>query len=508
MTSNSKIEDLDELATVLHTLQVEGEKIVHCHGVFDLLHVGHIRYFEEARAMGDVLVVTLTQDQFVNKGPNRPAFSQELRAHAIASLEAVDYVAINRWPTSVETIQLLRPDIYVKGGEFKDELDLDGAVSQEAQTIRDIGGEIRFTDDTVTFSSSNLLNRYISPFSEETIQYLATFRQQHTLDEVLDWLERIATLKPVVVGEAIIDEYVFGVGIGKSTKDPVLAVHQQSIEAYVGGSLAIANHLAGLCNQVALIAQLGENDRDESFVRQGLHPHVNPVFLTKPHSPTIHKRRIVDRYSGNKLLEIYVMNADFTTEEDEIQLCRTLENALPAHDVAVVADYGHGMLTPASIDVLCRSASFLAVNVQSNAGNHGFNPVSKYRRADYICLASYEIDIETRHRQGPVKDRIMELAERIDCSRFTVTLGKDGSIHLEREVGFTHVPALATRVHDRVGAGDAVLAVTSLLVHLGAPWDIVGFIGNAAGAHLVAELGNRVPLDRTVLSKQITALMK
>ena len=70
------------------------------------------------------------------------------------------------------------------------------------------------------------------------------------------------------------------------------------------------------------------------------------------------------------------------------------------------------------------------------------------------------------------------------------------------------MPALASRVLDRVGAGDAVLAVTALLVKLGAPWDIVGFVGNAAGAQMVAELGNRVPLDRIALSKHIVALLK
>ena len=102
--TNPKIKDLDELAVLIGELKSRGKKVVLSHGIFDLLHVGHIRHFEQARRMGDVLVVTLTQDHLVNKGPHRPAFPQELRAESVASLSSVDYVAVNRWPRSVETI--------------------------------------------------------------------------------------------------------------------------------------------------------------------------------------------------------------------------------------------------------------------------------------------------------------------------------------------------------------------------------------------------------------------
>lgn len=85
----------------------------------DLLHIGHIRYLEKAKRLGDILVVTVTPDCYVNKGPHRPAFPDLLRAEAIAALDAVDYVAINEWPTAVETLDLLRPDVYAKGAEFR-----------------------------------------------------------------------------------------------------------------------------------------------------------------------------------------------------------------------------------------------------------------------------------------------------------------------------------------------------------------------------------------------------
>ena len=107
----SKFRTLEELAQLIIRLKGRGKRVVLCHGVFDLLHIGHIRHFEQARRLGDVLVVTVTPDPFVNKGSHRPVFPEQLRGEAIAALDAVNYVAINRWPTAEETIRLLKPDI-------------------------------------------------------------------------------------------------------------------------------------------------------------------------------------------------------------------------------------------------------------------------------------------------------------------------------------------------------------------------------------------------------------
>src|SRR5215510_1323536 len=115
MDTGTKIKKVDELARALEPLRAAGKKIVHCHGVFDLLHIGHIKHLEAARKLGDLLVVTLTPDRFVNKGPHRPAFPERLRAEALASLSCVSFVAVNEWPTAVETIERLRPNFYVKG---------------------------------------------------------------------------------------------------------------------------------------------------------------------------------------------------------------------------------------------------------------------------------------------------------------------------------------------------------------------------------------------------------
>lgn len=158
-----KIKLIAELSQIINKLKAEGKKIVHCHGCFDLMHPGHIKYFQAAKKMGDVLAVTVTPDRYVDKGPGRPVFNENLRAEAIAALECVDYVAINKWPTAEETLRLLRPDIYVKGQEFQNLEDKTGKIQKEFKVIQEIGAELRFTNEIV-FSSTKLLNQY---FREE-----------------------------------------------------------------------------------------------------------------------------------------------------------------------------------------------------------------------------------------------------------------------------------------------------------------------------------------------------
>jgi len=156
-----KIFPLDALAPILADLKRRGKLIVHCHGCFDLMHPGHIKYFQAAKAMGDILVVTVSPDRYVDKGPGRPACSETLRTESIAALECVDYVALNQWPTAVETLRLLRPDFYVKGQEFETLEDKTGKLQREYAVVQEIGAEIRFTHEVV-FSSTRLLNTYFS----------------------------------------------------------------------------------------------------------------------------------------------------------------------------------------------------------------------------------------------------------------------------------------------------------------------------------------------------------
>jgi rfaE bifunctional protein nucleotidyltransferase chain/domain len=510
MRPTSKIKSLEALAKELASLRSKaaGTTVVQCHGVFDLMHIGHIRHFEEAKGLGDVLVVTITPDRFVNKGPHRPAFPEDLRAETIAALGCVDYVAVNEWPTAVETVKLLRPDVYAKGPDYRDSgADITGKIIEEADAVSAIGGRVAFTDDIV-FSSSNLVNRYLPVYSKEVREYLSGFSQRHRSDEVLGYLEGAKMLKVLLVGEAIIDEYQHCVAIGKSAKEPILAAQYLWTEKYAGGILAVANHAANFCDDVGMVSMLGAVNPQNDFIEQNLNSNIEPVFLHKDDSPTIVKRRFVESYLSQKLFEVYEINDDELTEVQDRELCGILEEMVPKFDVVVVADYGHGMLTDNAIEVLTDRARVLAVNTQANAGNKGFNTISKYPRADFVCLASHEIALEERNRKSDYRDMALSVTERLNCDRIIVTLGKVGSLCYSKDEGFFEIPAFAGQVVDSMGAGDAMLSVASLCIAQNAPMEVVGFIGNVVGAQAVATMGHRTSVERVPLMKHIDALMK
>jgi rfaE bifunctional protein nucleotidyltransferase chain/domain len=155
----SKVLALDDIVRRLEVPRREGRRIVHCHGCFDLMHIGHIRHLEAARAMGDVLVVTVTADAYVKKGEGRPAFTEEERAESLAALACVDFVSINREPTAAAAIRRLRPDYYVKGPVAEDPGGRSASLRLEIETVRAVGGDVRFTHEGV-FSSTALLKAH------------------------------------------------------------------------------------------------------------------------------------------------------------------------------------------------------------------------------------------------------------------------------------------------------------------------------------------------------------
>lgn len=503
-----KIKTIEELAGITKKLRDQGKKVVHCHGVFDLLHIGHIRYFSQARRLGDVLVVTITPDCHVDKGPNRPAFTEALRSEAIASLSCVDYVAVNLQPTAEEALRLLKPDFFVKGSEFKEiTSDRTGKIGKEAKVVEEIGATLAFTEDIV-FSSSNLINRYMSNFSDEVEKYLSLFRKRWRLEEVLDVLDKMSSLKVMVIGDTIIDEYQYCEALGKSSKDPVLALKYESHELFAGGVLAIANHVANFTDQVTLISVLGEHNNHEDFIRSQLHAHVSPRFAVQPGAPTLVKRRFIDGYSLNKMFEVYVMDGSHLPEEVDRKLCEQIEKEISNYDLVIAADFGHGAISNAVVELLKEKANFLCVNTQANAGNRGFHAASRYPNADYVCIAEHEARLEMRDLKSALRPLTHHLSDRLNCSRLVVTCGKKGCAISDRDGEFMKVPSFTSNVVDRVGAGDAFLSITAGAAALNTPSEITAFLGNVAGSLAVAILGNKKAIDKAAVEKYIVSLMK
>ncbi len=506
-TAPHKVLALDELAEQLDTIRGT-QRIVHCHGVFDLLHIGHVRYLEAAAKLGDILVVTITPDQYVNKGPNRPAFPAELRAEHVAALGCVTWAAVNRWPTAIEPIGMLKPDLYVKGSEYRNESgDVSGAITKEREAVEAAGGQLTFTDDIV-FSSSNLLNRFMPQLPSSTQRWLDGFNERYGIDHVTAAFEAARPIRLLVIGEAIIDEYLHCESIGKSSKEPTLVVKSGKRERMAGGILAVANNAAACCDSVHVVTQLGDRDPQRSFCREHLCDGVSPTFLTRIDAPTIMKRRYVDSYFRNKLFEVYQVNDAPLSREDNEAFLAALKPAVAEADAVLVVDFGHSLMTPEAVELVCDSARFLAVNVQANAGNLGFNLIGKYPRADLLCVAQNELRLEFRDKTGDLHNLLEAAGHKLGAAAAVCTRGKHGCLTWSKTHGRSHLPAVAAKVVDRVGAGDTFLSILAPVVAAGAPLEVAAFLASVAGAEAVATVGHRRSLDRVALLKHATTLLK
>jgi len=506
-----KILPLDAAAARLDLMRRGGRKIVHCHGCFDLLHIGHIKHLQAARQMGDALVVTVTSDRYVDKGPGRPVFGERLRAEALAALDCVDLVAITGSPTAVDAIRLLRPDYYVKGQEFETLPRWPVRLAAEIDAVQEVGGQMRFTHEEVFSSTALLRDHAIRPVAGSTgaaaRRFLDGLRARHALDDVLAGLAALRDLRALVIGETIIDEYCYCEPLGTSPAQTIVTMKQVRHERHAGGALACANHVAGFCRVVDLVTVLGQEDMLEPFARAHLRPNVTPRFVVRPDAPTITKRRYVSDSPLTKLFEVARLDDTPMPTAREDGMLAELHAALPGYDVVIVADYGHGFLSPRAAALLGARARVLAVNTQANAANLGFNRITKYPRIDYACLNEPELRLATGDRGSPVAQVVATLRAELGGAAIAVTRSGLGSLTCGRDGRTWDVPAFAATVVDPMGAGDAYLALTAPCVATGMAMDVVGFIGEVAGALAVQIVGNRSAIEPDDVARLVRTLL-
>ncbi|MDE1145433.1 MAG: PfkB family carbohydrate kinase [Azospirillaceae bacterium] len=507
--TRDKVRTLDEVAAIAAQTRAEGRRVVLAHGVFDLLHLGHVRHLEEARRLGDMLVVTLTADRQVNKGPGRPVFSEQLRAQMVAAMEHVDLVAISTEQTAVNVLHTIRPSIYVKGSEYANDADdVTGGIIDERNAVEAHGGRVAFTDD-ITFSSSSLINKYLGVYDAELQTYLEGARERDILPRLLAAIESVKDFKVLLVGDTIIDEYRHVLPMSKSPKENMIATLFRDKETFAGGVIAAANHVAAFCRQVDVLTCLGETHSFDDLVRASLKPNVRVDTVTRPGKPTTRKTRFVETGYMRKLFEVYEMDDTPLDEAEAGSLTRLIEERAGDYDLVIATDFGHGMITEPVIDALTRHARFLAVNTQTNSANVGYNLITRYPRADYICIDAPEARLALSDKFSDIAIIASEkLPQRMECDRLIITQGKLGCVAYNATTGTCRIPAFTNMVVDTVGAGDAFLAVSSPLVAAGVDMDLVAFIGNAAGAIKVGIVGHRQSVEKAPLVKFLTAILK
>src|SRR3979411_1461980 len=260
-----KIKTLGQLKQIASEAKANGRKVVLSHGVFNSVQVWHEPPLDIGKRHGDVLIVTLTTDKFVNKGPDRPVFAEKLRAEMVAGLESVDYVGISPNPGAEHVIEAVKPDFYLKGSEYSaEEDDVTGRIKTERLTVEKFGGEVLYTED-ITFSSSNLSNRVLQLYPEDAAAFLKDLRTRITAADLIKEVAAVQDKRCLVIGDTILDEYIYVEPLGKPSKENIISTRYIEREIFCGGVGATANLVAQFCDSVDLVTVLGQEDSHDEF---------------------------------------------------------------------------------------------------------------------------------------------------------------------------------------------------------------------------------------------------
>jgi rfaE bifunctional protein kinase chain/domain len=493
-----------KLKSVADLLQEIGSRprekeVILCHGVFDVVHPGHVRHLAYAKTKADVLVVSITADRHIKKGIYRPHIPEGLRALNLAAFEMVDYVIIDEEATPLANLGLIQPDYFAKGFEYSSSA-LPPATQKEAEIVTSYGGQMIFTPGDVVYSSSKFLNLGLPQVQIEKLLWLM---RNNDLDfsALREMLSKLEDYHVHVVGDTIVDSYTRTNFIGGQTKTPTFSVLYQGQDDYIGGAGIVAQHLRAAGAKVTLSTVLGD-DSLKDFVVEGLgESGVELDMVIDKTRPTINKNAIIA--GGYRLLKIDTLDNRPISEEILEQLTHSIVNT--SANSVVFSDFRHGIFNRMSVPLLTEaipSDTFKVADSQvaSRWGNitefKGFDLITPNERESRFALADQDSTIgglsRLLHDAADYRNLILKLGERgIFCATENADV-KDS---------YFSVDSFSTNIVDAVGAGDALLAYSTLTMLATDSLVAAGILGSMAAA-CECEVDGNIPVrPEDVLAK-------
>ena len=490
--------------------KIINKKIVLCHGVFDLFHDGHLNYLENAKRFGDILVVSVTSDKFVNKGPHRPYFDERRRIKMLSSLEIVDYVILNDSLTAENLINLLKPSIYAKGPDYKNNKnDVTKNIYKENRLVEKHKGKVIYTSG-FTNSSSYILNNFFINQNSENNEYKNLILKKYNFDDIKNKIEKISNTRVIAIGETIIDEYIFSESIGKSGKEPHLVIKELNSEKYLGGIIAISKHIEKFCKAVNIVSVIGDQNSMTRFIKKKLPSNIKFNYITKKNSPTIIKKRIIDKLTNQKLLGIYSINdRDLNSKELNILKKKLFNKKNKKTDLVIISDYGHGFINRDLVKKLCERFNNIYLNAQLNASNIGYHSLRNYNNFCSLVVNESELRHEFKDKNSSIEILIKKYAKSTNLNNIVVTRGANGVIYFSKKNNkVIKCPAFASKVIDKVGAGDAFLSIFALCDYNKFDPELSLFIASLGAACSVESMGNSKYIDKNLILKSIQYFLK
>jgi len=494
-----KIKTIEELLDIIGPFP-RAQKVIMCHGVFDVVHPGHVRHLVYTKSKADILVVSITTDKHIDKGIYRPHVPEQIRALNLAAFEMVDYVIIDEEAKPLKNLQRIQPDYFAKGFEYTSS-GLPLSTQEEMNVVSGYGGEILFTPGDIVYSSSSLIDLSKPKIQIEKLLSLMNM-ENLTFVSLRDALKNLKNVHIHVVGDTIVDSYTRTTLIGGQTKTPTFSVHYQGQEDYIGGAGIVAQHLRAGGADVTFSTVLG-NDLLKDFVIDGLNASgIKVLPLIDPTRPTINKNVIIaDNY---RLVKIDTLDNRTISGDTVDQLIDAIKNT-PV-DAVTFSDFRHGIFNQSTIHKLNDAIPPSVYRVADSQVATRWGNITDFNNFNLITPNEKEARFALADQDSTVGKLAGTLMERTQCGLLILKLGERGAFTLTSEKrkcasNFFSIDSFATNVVDAVGSGDALLAYATLSM-LSNGSEVIGSILGSMAAACECEVDGNIPIKPSdVMSK-------
>lgn len=484
-----KIKTREELREIIGA-RPRKKSVIMCHGTFDVVHPGHLRHLMYARDKADILVASLTSDAHISKQNYRPYVPQQLRAMNLAAFEIVDYVIIDDNPTPIENLKLIQPDYYAKGYEY-----FKGGVHpktrEELNVLESYGGEIIFTPGDIVYSSSALIE--LDPPELATDKLLILMKSEGvSFSDIRDTLDKMQGIKIHVVGDTIVDSYTYCTMIGGGTKTPTFSVKYENQIDYAGGAAVVAKHLRKAGANVRFSTVLG-NDELKDFVLKDLdEAGVKCTPIIDKTRPTTQKNAFIA--AGYRLLKVDKLDNRAIAGKTLDTLKKQVQES--DSDGIVFSDFRHGVFGATTIPQLISSIPEGRFKVADSQVASRWGNILDFQGFDLITPNEREARFALGDQDMVVRPLALTLYERARCKHLILKCGERGSLtyrpcpDLGDPRAFFTLDSFVQRLVDPVGAGDALLAYSTLALMATGSSVIASILGALAAAVACERDGN------------------
>jgi rfaE bifunctional protein kinase chain/domain len=482
-----KIKTREQVAEIIGR-RPRSKTVVMCHGMFDIVHPGHLRHLAYAKEKADLLIASITADAQITKANYRPYVPEELRATNLAALEIVDFVIVDPNATPIESISFLQPDYFAKGYEYFSN-GLPPRTREEIATLETYGGEMLFTPGDVVYSSSALIEAHPPKLAVDKLLILME-SEDISFSELRQTLARFRGVQVHVVGDTIVDSYCYCTLLGATAKSPTLSVRYDRKEVFAGGAAAVAKHMQAAGASVTLSTVLGDDEPRQFVLQEMAEAGIRLAPVIDKVRPTTYKERFFAE--GYKLLQVDRVDNRAVSEHALQTLGESLCDSKA--DVVVFSDFRHGIFNNQTVRTLRERIPSGAIKVADSQVSSRWGNILDFTEFDLLTPNEREARFALGDQDSVIRPLALKLFQEARCSALILKLGERGLIgyrtpgNMPRE--FFTVDSLADHVVDPIGAGDALLAYAALAQRVAEHIVIAAILGSVAAAVSCERPGN------------------